>query len=262
MTRGIPNGPVLNIEIGSGLNSDGNDDGLRVPRRPRRRPRPRRRHARVPGELADRPLRPTSATSAPTSILDALESRRQRPLRCRSRSHQPRPRDLAESRRRDHSKGCSAPTAVSRSHSAIVGSLDEDDQWQFGALGLISYDNSWRNRERIERDVADPETLVENKQRTINQVSATGVVNLGLSYTDDHEIATSSFFLRNTEDETAISTRTNNNFQLADGRQLRDYDIRYEQRELAREPDSRPPRDRPRHAAELRACSTTTGSTA
>ena len=31
MTRGIPNGPVLNIEIGSGMNSDSNDDGLTYP---------------------------------------------------------------------------------------------------------------------------------------------------------------------------------------------------------------------------------------
>ena len=110
--------------------------------------------------------------------------------------------------------------------------VSEDDQWQIGVLGLLSYDNSWRNRERVERDIANPETLVENKLRTINQVSATGVVNLGLSYTSDHQISTSSFLLRNTEDESAISTRTNNNFQRADGRQLRDYDIRYEQREL------------------------------
>ena len=80
--------------------------------------------------------------------------------------------------------------------------------WEFGALGVVSYDNAWRNRERIRRDVTDPINLVETKNRTINQVSATGVVNLGFNFTDDHEITTNSFFLRNTEDETAISTRT------------------------------------------------------
>src|SRR5690606_22378770 len=96
----------------------------------------------------------------------------------------------------------------------------------------VSYDNAWRNRERIERGLADPERLVENKQRTINQVSLTGVVNIGLSFTSDHEIATSSFFLRNTEDEAAISTRTTNNFQLSDGLRLRDYEVRFEERAL------------------------------
>jgi outer membrane receptor protein involved in Fe transport len=49
---------------------------------------------------------------------------------------------------------------------------------------------------------------------------------------DDHQISTSSFYLRNTEDESAIATRTNNNFQRASGAQLRDYDIRFEEREL------------------------------
>ncbi len=108
----------------------------------------------------------------------------------------------------------------------------EEESWEFGALGLVSYDNTWRNRERTERDVADPINLVENRFRTINQVSATGVLNLGLNFTSDHQLTTSSFYLRNTEDESSISTRTNNNFQISNGQQLRDYDIRFEEREL------------------------------
>src|SRR5688572_29340971 len=31
ITRGIPNGPVVNVEVGSGMNSDSNDDGLTYP---------------------------------------------------------------------------------------------------------------------------------------------------------------------------------------------------------------------------------------
>jgi outer membrane receptor protein involved in Fe transport len=57
-------------------------------------------------------------------------------------------------------------------------------------------------------------------------------LNLGFAYTDDHTVGFSSFYIRNTDDESSIATRTTNNYQLADGRQLRDYDIRYEQREL------------------------------
>ena len=110
--------------------------------------------------------------------------------------------------------------------------LSEDDAWRLGALGLVSYDNVWRNRERVQRSVTDPVALVETTNRTINAVSTTGVINLGLAYTDDHEITTSTTYIRNTDDEAAISTRTTNNFQISDGTQLRDYDIRYEQREL------------------------------
>ena len=51
MTRSIPNGPVVNVEIGSGLNSDGSDDRLRVSRRPATTASAGRRHARVPDPL-------------------------------------------------------------------------------------------------------------------------------------------------------------------------------------------------------------------
>ena len=44
--------PILNIEIGSGMNSDSLRRRLHVPRRQRRRPRHGRRHARVPGSVS------------------------------------------------------------------------------------------------------------------------------------------------------------------------------------------------------------------
>jgi hypothetical protein len=230
MTRNIPNGPVANIEIGSGLNSDGSDlgyayagghrDGLG-----------RDDGTRAFPDALRSGLVTYRGRLTPNSILDRLNSDGSVHTIAEAQAIN---RNLAVSLNRN--------VGIEQKDLGPDGSLEvalgnrwfvsDDDLWQIGALGLISYDNSWRNRERVERDIADPLTLVENKLRTINQVAATGVVNLGLSYTDDHEIATSSFFLRNTEDEAAVSTRTNNNFQRADGRQLRDYDIRYEQREL------------------------------
>jgi outer membrane receptor protein involved in Fe transport len=108
----------------------------------------------------------------------------------------------------------------------------EQELWQFGALGVLSYDNAWRNRERIRRNVADPINLAETKNRTINQVSATGVVNLGVNFTSDHSLSTNSFFLRNTDDETALSTRNSPAFLRVNGQQARDYEIRFEEREL------------------------------
>ena len=229
-TRGIPNGPVLNIEIGSGLNSGasdagytyrgGHDDGLGQDDGTRAFP-----------EELQTGIQTYLGRISPNGILDRLNGDGNVHTIAEAEAIN---RDLAISLNRD--------VEITEKDLGPDGSLElalgqrwfisEDDQWQIGILGLLSYDNSWRNRARVARGIANPETLVEHKDRTINQVSATGVVNLGLSYTSDHEIATSSFLLRNTEDEAAISTRTNNNFQRADGRQLRDYDIRYEQREL------------------------------
>ncbi len=230
VTRGIPNGPVVNVEIGSGYNSDGGSDGYSY-RGGRDDGLGRDDGTRAfPGALASG-LQTYRGNISPSSIYDTLRG-----------DGNVHTIDQAEALNRDLALSLNRDVGITSKKLGPDGSLEvalgnrwfagEQDQWEFGALGLTSYDNSWRNRERIERDIAGPETLVENKLRTINQVAVTGVVNLGLKFGSDHELATSSFFLRNTEDESAIATRTNNNFQRAEGQQLRDYDIRYEQREL------------------------------
>src|SRR5688572_924864 len=229
-TRSIPNGPILNVEIGSGFNSDAGDDGYTY-RGGNRDSLGRDDGTRAfPTRLQDA-LNTYNGGVNPTQILAGLN--RDGNFHFLSEAEAVN-RGLAATLNRDvglqpKSLGPDGSVELALGHRWFVS---EDDAWRIGAMGLFSYDNTWRNRERVERDVADPLTLVENKLRTINQVSTTGVLNLGLSFLSDHEIATSSFFLRNTEDEAALATRTNNNFQRADGRQLRDYDIRYEQREL------------------------------
>lgn len=229
MTRSIPNRPIFNIEIGSGLNSEGStdgytyrggrDDGLGRDDGTRAMPAALQEGlANYRGIITPQNIQTIGVNGNPVSPQEAQVINR----------------ELATSLYRDVEIG-KKNLGPDGGLELTLGNrwfLDEQDLWRFGALGLLSYDNTWRNRERVERNIADPLLLYENKLRTINQVSATAVLNLGLGYTDDHELSIDSFFLRNTEDESAISTRTNNNFQLADGRQLRDYDIRYEQREL------------------------------
>jgi TonB-dependent receptor len=230
ITRSIPNGPVVNIEIGSGFNSDSGDDGYTYP-----------------GGSDDGLGRDDGTRAFPAPLQSGLQTYLgdigaasiQRGLNRDGTQH---PLSEAEAINRDLATSLNRDVELTTKELGPDGSLelalgnrwflDDEDSWRFGTLALFSYDNVWRNRERVRRDIADPETLVENKLRTINQVSATGVLNFGLSYLDDHEISTNSFYLRNTDDESALSTRTTNNFQRADGKQLRDYDIRYEEREL------------------------------
>ena len=90
----------------------------------------------------------------------------------------------------------------------------------------------WRNLERINRDAANPENQSFLTQRTINDVALTGSLNLGFSYGDDQRVEVTGLYLRNTEDEASLSTGNSVNFLRADGRQLRNYRIRYEEREL------------------------------
>jgi TonB-dependent receptor len=229
-TRGIPNGPIVNIEIGSGMNSDANDRGYTYNGGSRDGLGRDDGTRAFPLELRTG-LQTYRGDISPASILTQLNGDGAANTLADAQAVN---RDLALSLNRDveiETKNLSPDGSL----ELALGNrwfLSDDDAWRLGVLGLISYDNVWRNRERIERDVNDPINQVETKNRTVNNVSSTGVINLGLSYTDDHQITTSTLHLRNTEDDAAISTRTNNNFQIADGLQLRDYDVRYEQREL------------------------------
>jgi len=113
--------------------------------------------------------------------------------------------------------------------------LGED--WEVGFLALGSYDKEQRNRDRINRRVVNPDLNYAQTERTVDTVSWTGALNLGVRYTEDHEIGTFSMALRNTDDEAS------NIFTCADG-QFNDcanptqpsqghfYSIRYEQRDL------------------------------
>jgi hypothetical protein len=229
-TRSIPNGPVVNIEIGSGTNSDISDEGYAY-KGGHRDGLGRDDGTRAFPEPLQTGLQTYLGDISSANILAGL-----------NRDGTAHALGEAEAINRDLALSLNRDVEIEAKELSPDGSLEvalgnrwflsEDDAWRIGVLGLVSYDNVWRNRERVERDVTDPVALVETKNRTINAVSTTGVINLGLSYTDDHEISTSTTYVRNTDDEAAISTRTTNNFQIADGAQLRDYDIRYEQREL------------------------------
>jgi TonB-dependent receptor len=111
-------------------------------------------------------------------------------------------------------------------------SFGASEEWRFGVLGLANYQNQWRNRERINRSSLLPELDRGVTDRTTNQVALTGSVTAQLDYTSDHSIDATVLYLRNTEDDASITRRNNFNFRREDGAQLRDYYLRYEEREL------------------------------
>lgn len=106
------------------------------------------------------------------------------------------------------------------------------EQWRVGAIAVADYGNQWRQRERITRSVANPDTDVDFTHETINQVSLTGSLNLGLEYGEEQSVQATGLYLRNTDDEASTRTRNTANFQRESGVQLRDYGIRYEERDL------------------------------
>jgi outer membrane receptor protein involved in Fe transport len=230
ITRGIPNGPVVNIEVGSGLNTDSSDPGLSYPGGSDDGLGTDDGTRAFPDELSSA-LQTYEGEIDPFGILSTLNQDGNVHFLPEATAIN---RDLALTLNRElgfqeKSLGPDGSLEASLGNRWFLG---DQDAWEFGALGVLSYDNAWRNRERIRRNVANPTEFVETKNRTINSVSATGVVNLGLNFTSDHSLSTNSFFLRNTDDETALSTRNSATFLRVNGQQARDYEIRFEEREL------------------------------
>ncbi|MEZ5560298.1 MAG: TonB-dependent receptor plug domain-containing protein [Pseudomonadales bacterium] len=111
------------------------------------------------------------------------------------------------------------------------------DDLEVGFLALGAYDNQWRNKDRVNRRVVNPETDYSKTERTINEVNLTASLNLGARFTEDHEIGTVSMYLRNTEDEAATSVsclqgQFNDCGDTSSPAQGRLSDVRFEEREL------------------------------
>lgn len=111
------------------------------------------------------------------------------------------------------------------------------DNLEIGFLAGGSYEREQRQSTRINRRVNEPDLNYSETERTVDAVNLTGTLNLGVRYTEDHQIGTLSMFLRNTDDEVA-DARTCLNGQFNDcnaaqgAAQGRLFDIRYEAREL------------------------------
>ena len=230
ITRGIPDGPVFNVEIGSGVNTDSDENGLTYPGGSDDGLGTDDGTRALPADL-EAALQTYEGDIDSFNILSKLNEDGNLHFLPEAKAIN---RQLALSLNRnlgfeEKSLGPDGSLDVSLGNRWL---FDDEGRWEFGALGVLSYDNAWRNRERIRRNASDPDNLNETKNRTINQVSATGVLNLGVNFTADHSISTNSFFLRNTEDETALSTRTSTTFLRSNGQQHRDYEIRFEEREL------------------------------
>jgi TonB-dependent receptor len=106
------------------------------------------------------------------------------------------------------------------------------NDWEFGFLAGGSYQTGWRNTEAKARNFNFPDERTDTENETTRSVTMSGTGTLGLKFTEDHEIQTTSLWLRNTDDETAITDFFNENRQKSDGLGWRNYRIKFEEREL------------------------------
>jgi TonB-dependent receptor len=115
---------------------------------------------------------------------------------------------------------------------SIGNTWDLNNDWQLGASVGASYQTFWRKTTAKARNFNFPDTRTDTEEETTRSVNVAGTGNLGLRYLEDHSVATTSLFLRNTDDETAVTDFFNENREIPDGLGFRSYRMQFEERNM------------------------------
>ncbi len=107
-----------------------------------------------------------------------------------------------------------------------------DNGMELGFLAAGSYGKSVLSRENISRSAAFPNLEFSEIDETTQNVNVTGNLNLGWAWYDEHNIDTTSLLLRNTDDRAFIRDYYTSSRTFDAGNGFRNYQTRYEQREL------------------------------
>jgi TonB-dependent receptor len=229
-TRGIPENFELLFQVGSGWNSDNSDDVLTYSGGSDDKFGTDDGTRELPREIRDA-VQTYRGSINTSSIFEGLVREGGSPTLADAEAIN---RQLATTLNREIDIHSRSPDPDLSAELSIGDSweLDEAGNWTFGALALGDYKNQWRNRDRINRSAQLPETDHGLTQRSINQVALTGSVSAGLGFTRDHNVKVTGLYLRNTDDEASLTQRNNFNFRRDQGAQLRDYHVRFEERDL------------------------------
>jgi TonB-dependent receptor len=116
--------------------------------------------------------------------------------------------------------------------SSLGTRIDLGTDWQAGVNVGASYETDWRLRRTRTASFGLPEEQNGVREESTRGVNIAGTLNLGLKYLEDHEVSTTSLFLRNTDDETEVFDYFNENRPLSSGRGFRDYRLQFEERNM------------------------------
>ncbi|MEE4383119.1 MAG: TonB-dependent receptor [Pseudomonadales bacterium] len=228
-TKNIPDGPILDLEIGTGWNNEssgdtftssggdddwlGEDDGTRA----------------LSSDIVQA-IGTYRGELSPANILQTL------------RFEGPATFEDAQAVNRQLASTLDATTGIQQEDvnpdldfEGTVGNryfFGADENWEVGGLLIGSYNNNFRNRERTNRSAGNPGSVFFTTSRTVHQVSLTGAAKAGITWAGEQNLDVSYMFLRNTEEDTNFGEGFNNNFLRQDGQRLGIYGTRYEQRDL------------------------------
>lgn len=227
-TKGIPDELVFNVEVGTSYNSEtsgsglsyngggddewGTDDGTRS----------------LPYELSEA-FKTYTGDISPSNILRVMQ---QQGLDASFADAQAINRELATALKRDLTIYDDDPGENISGEVNLGNRYYLDNGMEFGFLSGISYDHAFDTKETFSRDIADPDEQVERSTESTREINITGNLGLGFRLNEEQEISTTTLFLRNTDDVAAISDYHNDNRPLSGTTGFRDWNIRFEEREM------------------------------
>jgi TonB-dependent receptor len=227
-TKGIPDGFTMSFEIGSGFNSESSGSGLTYA-----------------GGGDDQWGTDDGTRALSSGLLSSIDSY-QGQIGVQSLLSSLRSQDpgatLADAQALNHSLGLQmnrtfAPQAKSlpadlSARGAIGNSWLINDDWEFGAMAGASYQSDWRKTTAYARNFNFPNERTDTEEETTRAITMAGTVNFGLKFTDDHQLETTTLWLRNTDDETAVTDFFNENRERSDGLGWRNYRFQFEERNM------------------------------
>lgn len=227
-TKGIPDGFELNFEVGLGENAEnpskvnsyrggsddslGTDDGTRA--------------------LSPFIINGVAQYQGNPSVNSILNFMQRQDAGATLYDAQMQNRQLALALNRDIGL-TRANTNPDYSIRASVGNRYEmGEDWQLGFNIGGSYDTEWRYTRTATANFGRPEEENGVRELSTESVNIAGSLNVGLAWGEDHQIATTTLFLRNTDDETEVFDFFNENRPKSSGRGFRDYRLQFEEREM------------------------------
>ncbi len=142
-------------------------------------------------------------------------------------------RDIMLSLNREIGLDLTKGSTPDRQVRAATGTtVDLSDDWIFGFQVGGAYDAKWRTTNRTSRNFGAPNEQFETEEESTHSVNVTGTFTTGFSFLSEQDVTLSTLYLRNTDDEAAISDFFNENRLFSEGSGFRNYRFEFEERAL------------------------------